>query len=731
MNYFIGTHYQKKGTDMNEYTMGRQNSGWHARDGRQISFIVTQNCNLRCKYCYMVNKNDEHKMTFQVAKDAIDFFLDHQDELFNTDYIILDFIGGEPLMEIDLIDEITDYFKLEVYRRNNKWFGKYRISISTNGLLYSDPKVQRYIKKNKENLSIGISIDGTKDKHNLQRVYPDGTGSYDDVERNVKLWVKQYPEAHTKVTIGHDDLKFIKDSIIHLWNLGIKTVPANTIFENVWKSGDEKIFESQLKELADYIIEHKLWNEYNTTLFSEDIGFKQTEEELNKNFCGAGQAYALDSLGNLYPCIRYVGYSLENKNAIKFGNIYDGLQSDRMRPFKILTAKVQSPKQCIECPVSTGCAYCQAQNYDSSIHNTNFERALFSCEMHKARVRANNYYWAKLYNKFGIQRDKDGIKRHFERQMYFMLGDKCAKLCSNYTIGDSKCLMSKEVILQGLEKASQEFYQPYFLHSQNENVISIFGDLELQKKLEEHIIKHIVPYSVAIGTDLLDFIKISDVIFTVCGQDIDIIQNTDVRNCILLINHNEIINIGKWVEKIIPYFERINLKCDLTNITELKIYEEQLHIIETVLLNQYRNGHFCEFSVLTDKLYMDDMDNCYAGEKNVSLAPDGNYYTCPAFYYQNEKQKVEYTMTKIEHSPICRECDAYQCERCVFLNKERTLEYNIPSELQCLKAHAERKITIHLQEELSSQFPELKTQHIKSVNYDDPCAKVIQMWNLV
>lgn len=77
MNYFVGTHYQRKGTDMNEYTMGRQNSGWHARDGRQISFIVTQNCNLRCKYCYMVNKNDEHKMTFQVAKDGIDFFLDH------------------------------------------------------------------------------------------------------------------------------------------------------------------------------------------------------------------------------------------------------------------------------------------------------------------------------------------------------------------------------------------------------------------------------------------------------------------------------------------------------------------------------------------------------------------------------------------------------------------------------------------------------------------------------
>ena len=226
---------------MSEYILGKHLREWHVRDARQISFIVTQNCNLRCKYCYMVNKNDDNKMTLQVAKDAIDYFLDNQEELFGDDCVILDFIGGEPLMEIDLIDEITDYFKLETYRRHSSWFGRYRISISTNGLLYSHPKVQRYIMKNKDNISIGISIDGTKDKHDMQRVYPDGRGSYEDVEKNVKLWLKQYPDASTKVTIGHDDLKYVKDSIVHLWNLGIKFVPANTVFENVWEDGDDKI----------------------------------------------------------------------------------------------------------------------------------------------------------------------------------------------------------------------------------------------------------------------------------------------------------------------------------------------------------------------------------------------------------------------------------------------------------------------------------------------------------
>ena len=713
---------------MGNYTLGKYEEGWHSSDGRQISFIVTQSCNLRCKYCYMVDKNDEHKMTFQVAKDAIDFFLDHQ-ELFNSDYVVLDFIGGEPLLEIDLIDEITDYFKLETYRRNSNWFGKYRISMSTNGLLYSDPKVQKYIMKNKENLSIGISIDGTKEKHNLQRVYPDGSGSYDDVAKNVKLWIRQYPDAHTKVTIGHDDLRYVKESIIHLWDMGIKSVPANTIFEDVWEDGDDIIFEEQLRELADYIIEHHLWDKYNTTLFSEDLGYKQADDELNNNFCGTGYAYAVDSLGNLYPCIRYVGYSLENKEAIDFGNIYEGLKLDRIRPFKVLNAKTQSPKECLQCPVSTGCAYCQAYNYDSSIHSTNFERSMSSCKMHKARVRANHYYWAKLYNKFGVQRrKKGGAFRHFEKQMYFMLGDDSVQLCSNYNYIDNHNLMSKEIICQGLKKASEDFYQPYFLHSDSENITALYSDPEFRRLLEGHVIKHIVSYDMARSPEIFQFVKASDIIFTLRQEDISKIQESKLKNCILLVKDDEVPLLSEWVKKIIPYVDRINLKCEINNKADLDMYGKQLQIIEEIFLNQLKNNHFCEISVLTDRLYIEEMYNCYAGEKNITLAPDGMYYTCPAFYFGKKELEPEFMMTRLERSPICKECDAFQCERCVYLSKNRTLEYNIPSELQCLKSHKQRKVSMHLQEELKSQFPDSKFVQIPDIEYDDPCQKVMWSW---
>lgn len=94
---------------------------------------------------------------------------------------------------------------------------RYRINISTNGVNYSDNAVQRLIENNKGKISIGITIDGTKEKHDLQRVFPDGTGSYDVVNKNIKLWLEQFPGS-TKVTFASDDLKYLKESIVELWN---------------------------------------------------------------------------------------------------------------------------------------------------------------------------------------------------------------------------------------------------------------------------------------------------------------------------------------------------------------------------------------------------------------------------------------------------------------------------------------------------------------------------------
>lgn len=181
---------------------------WQAGRAKNITFIVTKDCQLACKYCYLVGKNENERMDWSVAKQAIDYILSRENE-FTEEAVIWDFIGGEPFLEIDLIEKICDYIKTELFRLNHHWFNSYRFSFSTNGINYHSDKIQDFIKKNISHLSIGITIDGTRRKHDLNRIWKSvipEKGSYDDVVKNIPLWLSQFPSGATKVTISSSDI---------------------------------------------------------------------------------------------------------------------------------------------------------------------------------------------------------------------------------------------------------------------------------------------------------------------------------------------------------------------------------------------------------------------------------------------------------------------------------------------------------------------------------------------
>ena len=392
-----------------------QDRGWQSGMAKNITFIVTKDCQLACKYCYLVGKNTKERMTWEVAKEAIDYVLDREEE-FREESVIWDFIGGEPFLEIDLIDQICDYLKTEMFRRGHHWFNSYRFSFSTNGINYHTEKVQRFIEKNHSHLSIGITIDGTKRKHDLNRIWKtaemeqgiqpkkeDEKGSYDDVVRNIPLWLEQFPGAATKVTISSADIPYIKESVLHLYTLGIKEVNINCVFEDVWKEGDDVAFEEQLTELADAIIDMDLYRDHACSFFAEHIGKPMDRERDNQNWCGAGKMLAVDAAGNFYPCTRFAAYSLRSKPAWVIGNVKDGIDQNRLRPFLTLDRTTQSTEECLSCEVASGCAWCQGENYDAAATHTVYQRATAICKMHKARVRANNYYWNKLFRKLELQ----------------------------------------------------------------------------------------------------------------------------------------------------------------------------------------------------------------------------------------------------------------------------------------------------------------------------------------
>lgn len=118
-------------------------------------------------------------------------------------------------------------------------------------------------------------------------------------------------------------------------------------------------------------------------------------------------------------------------------------------------------------------------------------------------------------------------------------------------------------------------------------------------------------------------------------------------------------------------------------------YQTKLEHLSELIEKEYLAGNFTQWNILTDKMMLSEMNNCGAGDTSITLAPNGKFYICPAFYYDDIEDTVgdiqnglnipNQQLYKLKYSPICLHCDAYQCKRCVWLNRRMTLEVNTPS----------------------------------------------------
>lgn len=377
---------------------------------KSITFVVTEQCNLRCTYCYQHNKNNK-KMDINTAKQAVDFILDaHKvNEYYNTNIskgVILDFIGGEPLLEIDVIDFIVDYFKKRTFELSHPWFENYFINITTNGTLYDNDKVLKFLNKNKGRVSVGITIDGNKELHDSCRIFPDGTGSYDVVEKNVKKWIELEESPQTKITLCPNNIKYTSEAIKSVFNLGIRCASTNCVFEKGWTIEHARILFKEMKKLGDYILDNDMYKKYYCSLFDEYIG---DIEKNNSNYCGGnGDMLAISPDGKLYPCIRFMKYSLKYQQEKSIGDIWNGINTKDRWLIRLKNIDRESQivfddnKKCQKCKISSGCSHCTGYNYD--YFGDPNHKATFICDMHKARVLANVYFWNKLYNKLSLNK---------------------------------------------------------------------------------------------------------------------------------------------------------------------------------------------------------------------------------------------------------------------------------------------------------------------------------------
>lgn len=371
---------------------------------RNITFQITDDCNLCCSYCYQHNKG-HHKMPFEVAKKLIDEILTNDKSINNyvksenAIGIVLEFIGGEPFLEVDLIDKIIDYFIEKCIILHHPWIDRFRVSICSNGVLYFTPKVQEFIKKHQTHLSFTISIDGNKTLHDACRVFPDGSGSYDLAIKAAKHYRKYYDAIlSSKMTLSPDNINFVFPALVNLWENDYNFIYCNCIYEKGWTIEHAKILYYELKKVADYLLNNHLERIKGTSILNLDLS--QQKNISDKNYCGGdGNMLAVDYKGDLYPCLRYMESSIgQNQLPYIIGNVNDGIGYNQQTKDMIagldVTYKSQSPQECIDCPVSSECGWCSALNYQE--FGTINKRTTYTCLMHKARVLANYYYQNRM-----------------------------------------------------------------------------------------------------------------------------------------------------------------------------------------------------------------------------------------------------------------------------------------------------------------------------------------------
>ena len=195
-------------------------------------------------------------------------------------------------------------------------------------------------------------------------------------------------------------------------------------------------------------------------------------------------------------------------------------------------------------------------------------------------------------------------------------------------------------------------------------------------------------------------------------------------------------NQGKIAE-MLKKATRLNIVInDINTFTDddFTLYKETLAILSKELETLYVEGKSPQLNLLTDRMMLRQMNNCGAGETTITLAPNGKFYVCPAFYYEDETDSVgdlehgldikNKQLYKLDYAPICSHCDAWQCKRCVWLNRKTTLEVNTPSHEQCVAAHLERTASKSLLDAIRTRgtfLPEVEA--IKEIDYLDPFDK--------
>ena len=325
-----------------------------------MELILTDQCNLRCSYCFEKDKNP-HEMSDETAFASVDFLMKESGSLKN---ITILFFGGEPLLRFDLMQRVHAYAEARA-----KELGKtINWDMTTNGTLMTEEKARWLANSGVKYL---LSMDGGQADHDRYRKFANGRGSFDIIKAKLRIMKRFQPWMGAKVSVTPEAAPHMCENLAELYSLGINQFILGYAHGMPWTLEDLQGYERAMYDVCELYLEKKYNKEYfRMTLFEEgELGEAAGHASYG---CGAGRGrFCVDSYGDMYGCSKLATITGMRKGVLPFGNVFQGFTKPENRA-QFLIEKVGPRAKCEKCEFNDVCGGgCPAVNFKAtgSIYN--------------------------------------------------------------------------------------------------------------------------------------------------------------------------------------------------------------------------------------------------------------------------------------------------------------------------------------------------------------------------
>ena len=346
---------------------------------KALCLHIAHDCNLACKYCF-AEEGEYHGrralMSFEVGKKALDFLIENSGNRKNLE---VDFFGGEPLMNWDVVKQLVEYgrSKEKEYNKN------FRFTMTTNGVLLND-EIMEYC--NREMSNVVLSLDGRKEVNDQMRPFRNGKGSYELIVPKFQKFAKLRGEKdyYIRGTFTRNNMDFAKD-VLEFADLGFESMSIEPVVAqededySIRQEDIPAILEEYDKLAVEYIKRQKEGRGFNFFHFNIDLTQGPCVAK-RLSGCGSGTEYlAVTPWGDFYPCHQFVG-----EEEFLLGNVDTGVTNTQIRDeFKL--CNVYAKDKCRDCFARFYCSGgCAANSYN--FHGSITDAYDIGCEMQKKRI---------------------------------------------------------------------------------------------------------------------------------------------------------------------------------------------------------------------------------------------------------------------------------------------------------------------------------------------------------